>query len=142
MAVPFLGSSILENTKVIHIVRNPLEVISSFVYGVKHFQNNPVVKEWDDFIEKHLPTIKSFDGPIEKATHFYIEWNRMIKSDIFHKIEDGPKELLEKLSLPADNLYEHKANSYHRKTTIALADISDNIRGDLEDLAHQYEYDL
>ena len=142
MAVPFLNSAILRNTKVIHLVRNPLQVISSFVYGVKHFQGNEVVKEWDDFIEVHLPSIKNFNTPIEKATHFYIEWNKMIKSDIFHRIEDGPKELLEKMSLPSDNLYEHKANSFHRNTTIALDDVEKSLREVLIDLAHQYGYDL
>ena len=142
MAVPFIDSSFLKNTKIIHIVRNPLEVISSFVYGVKHFQDNSVVKEWDDFIEYNLPSIRDFNTPIEKAAHFYIEWNKMIKADILHKIEDDPKELLEKLSLPTDKIYEHKANSFHRNTTVTLDDMPDNIIEDLVDLSAQYGYDL
>ena len=142
MAVPFLNSSILNRTTIVHLVRNPLHVISSFVYGVKHFQDNDVVKEWDNFIEVHLPSIKNFSTPIEKAVHFYVEWNKMIKADILHRIEDDPKELLEKMSLPSDNLHEHKANSFDRKITLSLEDIPEAVRGDLIDLATQYGYDL
>jgi len=142
MAVPFLGFSLLKNTQIIHLVRNPLEVISSFVYGVKHFQDNPIVKEWDNFIESHLPTILDFETPIERAIHFYIEWNKMIKADIFHRIEDGSTVLLNKLSISSDNMYEEKANSFHRKETLTLNDIPETIRKDLIDLALQYGYDL
>ena len=142
MAVPFLESLFLKKTIIIHLVRNPLQVISSFVYGVKHFQENEWVKEWDDFIELHLSSIKDFDTPIEKATHFYIEWNKMIKADVFHRIEDDPRDLLEKLSLPINNLYTEKANSFPRSVTIALEDIPKGMRDELVSMSLQYGYDL
>lgn len=141
MAVPFLDFSIFKNTKIIHIVRNPFKVISSFIYGVKHFQGNEAVKEWDNFIKFHLPSIKNFETPIEKAAHFYVQWNKMIKADFIHKIEDDPKNLLEKLSLPIDNIYTNKANSYDYDKIITLKDIPEgDVKEELIAIALQYGY--
>ena len=144
MAVPYLGHPILKKSKIIHIVRNPLEVVSSFIYGANHFQGIDYVKEWDDFIETHLPEINNFKTPIEKAVYYYVAWNRKINADMFHKIEDGYLELLKKMNLKIENVsYSEKANHFIRNKSISLKDIpKGQLKKDFLKLSEEYGYVL
>lgn len=140
MAVPFLDLPILNKVKIIHLVRHPLEVISSFVYGVNHFQGNHIVKEWDDFIERHLPSINEYSTPVEKAAHFYVAWNNMIhKKDFFHRIEDNPQILLDKMGLNYSGPIE-VANTFPRDGSLSFDDLPLTVRPSIEEIARLYEY--
>lgn len=94
MAVPFLDIQELKSTKIIHIVRNPLAVISSFVIDINFFSPN-YNNIWKTFIMNHMPEIDQENTVIEKACRYYINWNNMIKnSDLFLKIEEQPSDKL------------------------------------------------
>ncbi|MEI8270832.1 MAG: hypothetical protein WCG45_05710 [bacterium] len=80
MAAPFLNESFLNEVKIIHVVRNPFKVISSFTEDVKFFEDGAIYKEWKDFVFFHLPELKKIKDPIEMACYFYVTWNRMIEN--------------------------------------------------------------
>lgn len=84
MAAPFLDSSIAHDAKIIHLVRHPLEVINSFVYGLRYFRNDCLneddFKDYHTFIYQHAPSILHYPDPISRAAVFYVEWNKLIES--------------------------------------------------------------
>jgi hypothetical protein len=95
MAVPYLKKF---NVPLIHVVRNPFDVISSFIKDLKYFnyETNNFFNAggWENFIFYHLPGLKKVYEPIERACYFYLEWNERIEAHkdnrpyYFHKIED------------------------------------------------------
>lgn len=89
MAAPFLNDPILDGVKVIHLVRNPLEVMNSFIYGLHYFRNNCLEnehQEYHKFIYKHVPRVLEFKRPIDRAAAYYIEWNALIERKLSGKL--------------------------------------------------------
>ena len=82
MAVPYLDHEVLSNVKIIHILRNPLDVISSYVKDIKFFEEGEKYKEWKQFVLQHLPELNDIEDTVEKACYFYVKWNEMIESKI------------------------------------------------------------
>ena len=106
LAVPFLFHPEIVNIPLIHLVRHPLDVISSFVKDFKYFMNkcpnpkNPYNKKgWENKIYNFLPELEFIDNPVDRACWFYIKWNNEIekaakfKKSVFVQIEnvDYPK---------------------------------------------------
>jgi hypothetical protein len=97
MAVPFL-SKVPSGTKVIHIVRDPLKVVTS-LYEWGLFESD---KYWFSLMMKdYFPSIFEFKG-LDKYLHFYIGWNRQIEifTKLRYRIEDinkNPKKIFEDL---------------------------------------------
>jgi len=146
MAAPYLAHDCLKDTKIIHIVRHPLQVISSFLYDVEHFQDNPKTKLWDDFIISILPELKDIEIPLERACYFYTQWNMMIEpySHILYKIEDDIKVLLSKLGIKYHNYYyeDKYTNSFGvRDRNITLEEIPEGkIKDDFLLMFQKYNY--
>jgi len=120
MAAPYLEHHILNDTKIIHVVRNPLLVVSSFLLDVTHFQENPKVAAWDAFIEFHLPEIAKLKTPIEKAIYYYIKWNLMVEkqSNFLYRVEDNVNLLFNWLDIHSRATYfnETHANTFCKRT--------------------------
>ena len=104
MAAPYLNWKELSNIKIIHLYRNPLDVIRSFVHDLDYFsKNHPNEKNiynelgFEQKIWKFLPLLSDIDNQLERACYFYIEWNKLItkncknKKVLEIKIEDDDK---------------------------------------------------
>lgn len=66
----------------IHIVRDPLKVISSFLLDLSYFKKqsaeiNPL--DWERRIYDFLPELDDIGTNIERACYFYVKWNRAIE---------------------------------------------------------------
>lgn len=80
LAVPFLQNSEIKNIPIIHIIRNPLKVISSFVQSLNYFNNeSPGNDPWQNVIYNTLPELSGISTQIEKACYFYVNWNKKIE---------------------------------------------------------------
>lgn len=106
MAAPFLADPLFENTTVIHVVRHPVKVLLSFLNDIGFFAHADTDHPHESFIYQRLKGIADIADPVDRAAHYYIGWNHLIRDNtrgrktIFHRIEDGPDVLLEKLNLP------------------------------------------
>lgn len=151
MAAPFLAEKFLENTKIIHIVRNPFHVLSSFLYDLNFFDFQQL-DIYKNYVLKHLPDIKNVKTNIERACYYYICWNQMIekikytKPYFFHKVENKcTKELCNFLEVEHfDNYFsDSNINSWKRdrKKTLSLADIPEGpIKKDFIETICRYGY--
>ena len=85
MAAPFLDKPEFSNVKVIHVVRDSLKVINSFVNGFEYFQDNIVDEDlipYHEFIYNHVPELRKSMNPISRAALYYVRWNQMIESKV------------------------------------------------------------
>ena len=122
MAAPFLNEDILANTTVIHVVRNPVNVINSFCNSIDYFcpvSASPETEKYENFICTYIPLLREAMPQYDKAALYYILWNEMIEKsnpDIFFRIEDDPRLLLEKLGFPAEQPYfcDTSVNTFER----------------------------
>lgn len=152
LAVPYLSE--LNNTKIIHIVRNPLNVINSFVYGLKYFndknRNNPNFKSYYDIIYSMLPELNGFNNPLDRCAYYYVKWNKLIedsnKVDLFFRVDkDNIEKLFEFLNIKnSNNFYSNtKSNTkldlkQHINSYNQISNIK--IRKMLLDVATKYGY--
>lgn len=81
MAAPYLILNELKDVKIIHVVRNPLKVISSFVKSLNYFQENSPTNDWEIKIYNNLPDLKNIPTQIERACFYYCNWNDLIKNN-------------------------------------------------------------
>ena len=93
MAAPYLHLPELIQTKVIHIIRSPLKVISSFIKSLNYFEHknldleqNLEKKLWHQKIYKTIPELFLIDNQIDRACFFYCKWNDLIKEKSKNKI--------------------------------------------------------
>ncbi len=101
MAVPYI-QNFKEATK-IHIVRNPLDNLTSLV-NIKTFSKDRNI--YSEFKKFTMPTLENYKDR-EKYLAFYIMWNVQIDvvEDIKVKLEDiavEPKPFLDKLNIKYD----------------------------------------
>ncbi|RDJ35112.1 MAG: hypothetical protein DWQ19_09770 [Crenarchaeota archaeon] len=157
LSAPFLNDPLLKDTKIIHLVRNPIRVIFSFCESFNYF----TIKRYPFFCEEtfiHKTLLKEgvdltlLDDPILRATMFYIKWNELIerqchtKESIFHKIEDDIKYVLNFVNKPrAKNYFMDKRANTHRHNIFSktIHDIPDSKEKDaLIEKSLSYGYDL
>lgn len=104
LAAPYLKYGFLKDTKIIHVVRHPVDVIKSFVFNGLYFENFVPKKSeiYQDFIKKHAPKVydNGFNA-ITRAAIYYIYWNKMIEKKIrfrenyfLYNIESSPNKLM------------------------------------------------
>ena len=91
MAMPYLDMNIFNDCFFIHIIRNPIDVINSFCHNMNYFYDDPYSsldefnKKYINFIYKHVPDIKKYKNPYEKAAYFYLYWNDQIERKLKNK---------------------------------------------------------
>lgn len=157
MAAPFLCDPLIRDVPIIHIIRNPLEVISSFVKDFEYFSHPRWIRRerYHQFIYSHLPALHEYKNPVSAAVFFYLHWNIMIESQmyvtgkryLFQRIEDMPSdELFEfvKIRKPDSYFSDTKVNSQKRRTkNFALDDIPDEkLRDHLEVFMRRHKYPI
>lgn len=149
MAVPFLGD--FPGAKVIHVVRSPKRVVSSFMgfeYFTKPFpvehQSNPDHIRYERFIYDNLPELAEDMPQLDRACLYWAGWNEMAEHrgsvGYRHKIED-PTEGLDEF-LGSKGSYSNKGcNSAKPGPKWSLSQIQrPDIRRRVKELAKRYGY--
>ena len=91
MAMPYLDMNIFNDCFFVHIIRNPIDVINSFCHNMHYFYDDPYSSldefniKYINFIYKHVPYIKKYKNPYEKAACFYLYWNDQIEKKLKNK---------------------------------------------------------
>lgn len=149
IAAPFLNREELQDTQVIHLIRNPMDVINSYILDAKYFEQQYPQNEWESFIYHTLPRMYDLETPLERTSYFYVVWSQIIEEiphRHIHRIESGINhELFDFLGVPPTTEYYNniKTNSWKKRTTnYTIEDIPEEFRGYIEDVHHQYDYKL
>jgi hypothetical protein len=124
MAVPYLEHSILNDTTVIHAIRNPIKVILSF-HNKLQYWHSAHLNRWETFIQNFVDVGNG--SPLDKCCKYVVDWNKNIelcqkKRYLRIKLEDGTEPLLnflkykKPINLPPSNTFEEWE---HRKPPLA-----------------------
>ena len=147
MSAPFLGE--FSRSQVIHMVRNPIKVVASFVFDRGYFNANgpspnPEIFPYEDFVYTHLPSLREDVPPIDRACLFWVGWNEMIEAsgavDYRHRLEDPVEELANFLG--SSGTYSKVSNAAKEpppKWSPAQIQ-TPSIRKRFKDLARKYGY--
>lgn len=153
MAAPFLREF---DATVIHIVRNPILVVSSMTGEFfRNFsqpfptdlEDRPDHLAYEEFMYKHVPELGEDMPQLDRACLFYMRWNEIIESsgkvDLFHRIEDST-ERIKKLFLFKGYCYANKRcnslSSSSRKWRISNIN-NGTIRKGMKDIMKRYGYE-
>ncbi len=169
MAAPYLKHKILSDAKIIHVVRDPIKVLNSFVSGYVYFLS-PILKcakyanvwtyayppgadpefKFMKFMYSHVPELTSISlSAIERAALYYIEWNKMIEAScvgrdhLLFPIESDLEVLNKFIGIEdSDKLHkDKKTNNCEYKEKFSLSSINSSvIRNDLFDMGSRYGY--
>jgi len=134
---------------VFHQVRNPLNVINSWIVNIEDLNRD----EWK-FIRNHVPQIHPTDSLIVSATKYWIYWNKLAesRSEWRYKIEefkDNLPEFMERSGIIVDvDQMEKISTSYNswKKITTKLTwsmlkqELPLELYEELESLALKYGY--
>jgi len=122
MAAPFLSHPSLAETKIIHVVREPMQVVNSFLEGFRYFRdeaiNEKYLGDYHKFIYKHTPEVGDSMDCISRAALYYVEWNEMIerlsKSHNYyrHRIEDSLNKLLDFIGSDCKKYYNNQRSNH------------------------------
>lgn len=150
MSAPFLNEEILKDTKIIHLIRDPIKVINSFIAG-KYFDKKwpKITVPFQNFIKEHIPDL--YDNDLNKTNRsalFYLKWNEIIenkiqnKNFIVHKIENHDKKLLEFLDLKnaQETNINKKINSWTNKINLSMNNFEPEIKKSLIEFSIKYRY--
>jgi len=151
LAAPFLLDPLLENVPVIHVVRHPLKVVSSFVKDFHYFKRKNHRAAWEGFIYSHFPDLNKLRPPLEVACAFYVWWNEMIEKScterryLFQKIEEMPSNQFfdfivqqPRTDVFCDSLVN---TNKHRKVNFLVDDIPEGvIKDQFVDMMTRYGY--
>jgi len=131
LAAPFLSHSCLKDTKIIHQVRNPVNIINSFVNYLCYFEHrHPALwepaKTYETFIYSHVPELYWDMSQIERCVLYYVRWNQLIEKQLEgrnylrHKVEDPNDELFEYLDIPkqSDFFNDKESNTFRRQGVV------------------------
>lgn len=130
IAVPFL-ERVPKGTKIIHIVRNPLKVLTA-LYRWQFLEDNDGMNSfWFSILSRGtMPSWKKFDG-LDRYIHYYIGWNRAIEcfTDLRYRVEDinkNPKKIFDDLGedVTGKKLYRNtKTHSANIKKYLTRKDL-------------------
>lgn len=125
MAAPFLDRPELKDVKIIHVIREPMKVINSFVEGLQYFRDKIEDEEhipYHKFIYQHVPELEMPMDPVSRAALYYIRWNEMIetkcqKNNYYrHRIESNTEKLLSFLDIQKPSHFYKNRQSNHKIT--------------------------
>jgi hypothetical protein len=148
MVAPFLDQ--FPDATVVHLVRHPKPTIDSF-RRIAFF--NPRYRAAHQPYSKHAkeycPEAWQYSTTKMRAGHFYVAWNRMIErlapDAVFHRIEDGNGELLEKLGIEWEGeLFNDRQHNHRDGPVVSDVDtrkLWDPVRSDLAQMMDDYGYE-
>lgn len=126
LSAPYLNDELFSNTKIIHVVRNPIKVVNSFT-NYMHYFANPSHPEftghlYEGFIHYHVPDLYQNLTQYERACLYWVKWNQMIEENskgkeyLLWRVEDEIKPLLDfvyKSDVDPNTIYNDKtANTF------------------------------
>ncbi len=149
MAVPFIHNF---DATVIHIVRNPIDNISSLLHRDTFSDDRMKNSIYTFFKRIRLPDLLRWDG-MDRYLAFYLAWNKQIDQveNVRVKLEDvvaDPEPLLHELGIKykPEKLYKKKYNQSNRPTPKLTLDnfktCNKELLGKFIRLAKAYGYDL
>jgi hypothetical protein len=150
LSVPFLDNELLKDTKIIHVIRDPIKVVSSLYFDLFYFSEDDQAP-YRNFLYKFLPELEQISDEIERTLAFYIQWNNLIeekskgKEYFLIKVENAVNlKLFEFLNVPFPQYpYENKkANSWGlRNCDLMLSQVPDGtIKNDFIQMIERYGY--
>lgn len=150
MAAPYLGSDLLMGAGVIHAVRHPIRVISSFVNALGYFRGPKYGTHYEKFIYTIIPDLYGEMTQAERACVFYVRWNEMIEraGGFRFRVEDNSAALLDFLgvvpSKPDLMFKDRKANTMNnKKPLIRLRDIPEGgVKNRFLAMGERYGYNM
>lgn len=154
MAAPYLSHPLLSDASIIHIVRHPLKVITSFVKDFRYFKVRRPNNKYLTFIYSHLPDLAEFSHPLEAAAYYYVNWNKLIADKAkesgnryyFTKIESVPsQEFFDFLGQNPDTYFSNtKINSASKdEKYFSINEIPDgNVKASLVEIMDEYGYEI
>lgn len=163
LAAPCLSEMDNYSIKVIHIVRNPLKVITSLM-DLNFFSDSRTNDKHHQLflriIKNNLPKINIYNQEIDKCVYFYLQWNKMIeknkkvlmsKTFRIEDLKDGSDELKKFLGLrdfhfPSNEnleLFNNKAHEKSQNRKYNIEDIHDeDLKNELKKQAEFYGYNI
>jgi hypothetical protein len=117
MAAPFLHKHELSGIPVIHVVRDPIRVINSFVNHINYFEAEFATNRFEEFIYCHLPELKVSMSQYDRACLFWVRWNEMVERAIpayVHRVEDDAGSLLQFLGKTGPHYSNTTVNSFKK----------------------------
>ena len=145
MAAPFLHHQILQDTKIIHVIRHPILVINSFIQAIKYFQNSFPSNEWEQFIYKHMPELGETMDCYTRAALYYIRWNNFISKNFHFRyfLGEDTSQLFSYMNACCSNKIICRDKIVNK--LISVQDFSDHvpdsiIKKELIDLCNQYGF--
>ena len=142
----YLDRPELAGVTVVHLVRHPKKVIDSHLREWK--ANHPYYNPHYHWLEKHLPELVDYKTPEAKATYKVLRLNEMVeaRADIRHRIEDDPRELLDKLGIDWQgcdlfNNPEHNAHPGRAESDVMLVDLPAEMREPIAEMTERYGYE-
>lgn len=157
MAMPYLNLNVFDSCKFVHLIRHPENVINSFCNYLNYFYDesflelNEFDKNYLNFIYKHVPDIKKYKNPYDRAAYFYLFWNNQIeeklknKNKILIKIEEINKNnLLEDffgIKIPED--FQNISTNKNKEKKFKLNHIRNkNIKEQIVCFCEKYKYNF
>lgn len=152
MAAPFL--EYFQETDIIHIVRNPVDVVNSFCNYHNYFKNPDCQKEqWEGFIYSHLPELKDESlTNYDRGCLYYVKWNQMIENKLkdrsycFYRVEDDIAKLLEFLGVKQNTFFQDKTMNTLKRPIEQHFNVSlinnQNIKKDFLKIGKKYKYNM
>jgi hypothetical protein len=155
MAAPFLQEDILGETNVIHVVRNPIKVINSFVESFHYFWSNEFYNppgsdpefKYQKFIYSHVPELYMSMDRWTRACLYYVRWNQMIeklsigKNHVLHRLENDVSDVFKFINVEPKEYYKEVANKSEYEITCNIKDIpKSEIKDEFVEMSHRYEY--
>jgi hypothetical protein len=145
-ATAYLDDSILDGVTIIHLVRHPKEVIDSQL-SMGNW-THPAYNGAKALLP-YLPGLALCRTPLEMSAYWYVEWNRLIEphADIFHRVEDDVRILLDKLDVEhiGKVLFDDKKYNTRRiyPSDVNLReDLSEPLCSEIIEMAHRYGYSV
>lgn len=142
----YLDRPELDNVTVVHLVRHPKKVLDSLLREWK--STHPYYNPHYHWLTRHLPGIALYETPVGKAAYKALALNQMIefRADVFHRIEDDPRELLDKLGIDWDgkelfNNPEHNAHPGRAESDVTLGDLPAELREQIAEMTARYGYE-
>jgi hypothetical protein len=152
MAAPYLGLDWLQETKVIHLVRNPIQVVDSFCNCLRgqegYFTSLEPNNEYEEFIYNNIGELKKPMPQYDRGALFYVLWNKMIerRSDVkLVRVEKCPSRLFDVLGTrPEVHFQDKKANAFpHPRRRFTPDDIeSREIKSIFMEMGKRYGYSM
>lgn len=147
LAAPFLDDEIFSETKIIHVVRNPIKVVNSFCNYMHYFEDGEGKNGYEQLIYRVLPSLKNDMPQYDRACLFYVEWNKMIEEHhpgLFFRVEDDVTKVFDFLKIKPTTYFTDSTINSWKKPSVEQFNLnkieSSEIKSQFCDIMKKYGY--